>query len=151
MPQIDGDTKICMVAHLMRGGVVDDSNIEWEWSKMGDDGNWSVLKTTDYADSTGNEYLTSTGAGSQHPSSTAHSSGCCTLWVKPDAIDNFELYKCTIYDLDTATGASDRSKFINTVFTISDRTDPYKVDITDDTPDKITLTQDTITVKLRML
>jgi hypothetical protein len=34
---------LAMVAHLIRGGVIDDSNVIFEWAKLNTDGTWVAM------------------------------------------------------------------------------------------------------------
>ncbi|MEG1622811.1 MAG: hypothetical protein RR330_05505 [Alistipes sp.] len=97
-----------LTAHcdLWRGSVIDETNVTYAWEKL-INGIWTAITSANASGVTG--YTTD------------------TITIPAGAVLNFESFKCSCKDTDTASGTYNTS--VSDLITIADMTDPYTVEI----------------------
>lgn len=100
---------------LWRGSAIDSSYVSYQWYKLKTDGSWETLASS-------NSYgITNTTTNE--------------ITIPASAVMNFESFKCVITDTDSNSGTSGTS--FSDIISFSDLSDPYVVDISSSTGDKL--------------
>lgn len=111
------DQSATLTAHcdLWRGSTIDNTKVSYQWYKLKSDGTWETLAA----------------------SNTYGISGTTTneIIIPASAVLNFESFKCIIKDTDTASGTYNTS--VSDIISFSDLSDPYVVEVSSTTGDKI--------------
>lgn len=111
------DQASTLTAHcdLWRGSTIDNTKVSYQWYKLKTDGTWETLAASNSYGITG----TTTNE----------------ITIPASAVLNFESFKCTIKDTDTASGTYNTS--VSDIISFSDLSDPYIVEVSSTTGDKI--------------
>ena len=111
------DQTSTLTAHcdLWRGSKIDDQDVNYQWYRMGSDGNWEAL-TSDKA-------YGCTGYNGNE------------LTIPAKAVLNFCSFKCRCTDTDESSGTHGTS--VEDVLSFFDQSDPYYVEVYSTTGDKI--------------
>lgn len=100
---------------MWRGSTIDNTKVSYQWYKLATDGTWSALTSSANFGCTG--YTTN------------------ELTIPASAVLNFESFKCTIKDTDTASGTYNTS--VSDIISFADLSDPYQIVIAAPAGDKI--------------
>ena len=117
---------------MHRGSTIDTTNVTYQWQKKGDGVG-------------GQTWVNCTNVTNQIAGATTQE-----LTVYPDAVLNFDDFRCVVTDTDTNSPTNNGTFNSNTV-SIVDLSDPYTLDITSTTGNILTAgsTTTTITVDVR--
>lgn len=111
------DQSSTLTAHcdLWRGSTIDNTNVSYQWHKLKTDGTWESLAASNSYGITG----TTTNE----------------ITIPASAVLNFESFKCVIRDTDAKSGTYNTS--VSDIISFSDLSDPYVVEVSSTTGDKI--------------
>lgn len=119
-----------LTAHcdLWRGSSIDADKVSYQWHKLKSDGTWESLAASNAYGITG----TTTNE----------------ITIPASAVLNFESFKCVIKDTDTASGTYNTS--VSDIISFSDLSDPYVVEVSSTTGDKIINGQGSTTLNVKV-
>jgi len=113
---------------MWRGSSIDSANVAYTWAKLKTDGTWEDLAAT-------NTYgITSVTTNE--------------ITIPASAVLNFESFRCTIKDTDTASGSYNTT--VSDIISFSDLSDPYVVELNSTTGDKLVNNQGSTTVSVKV-
>lgn len=124
------DQSSTLTAHcdLWRGSKIDNTKVTYQWYKLKSDGTWEALAASNSYGITG----TTTNE----------------ITIPASAVLNFESFKCTIKDTDTASGTYNTS--VSDIISFSDLSDPYVVEVSSTTGDKLVNGQGSTTLNVKV-
>lgn len=113
---------------MWRGSSIDNTNVSYQWYKLGTDGTWETLTTAN----------------------TYGISGVTTneITIPATAVVNFESFKCTIKDTDASSGSYNTT--VSDIISYSDLSDPYVVELSSTTGDKLVNGQGSTTISAKI-
>lgn len=119
-----------LTAHcdLWRGSKIDADKVSYQWHKLKPDGTWESLAANNAYGITG----TTTNE----------------ITIPASAVLNFESFKCVIKDTDTASGTYNTS--VSDIISFSDLSDPYIVEVSSTTGDKLVNGQGSTTLNVKV-
>lgn len=100
---------------MWRGSSIDTDKVSYQWFKLKSDGTWELLAA----------------------SNTYGITGVTTneITIPASAVLSFESFKCEIKDTDNASGTYNTT--VSDILSFSDLSDPYVIDVTSTTGDKL--------------
>lgn len=110
---------------MWRGSTIDNTNVSYQWHKLKSDGTWESLAASNAYGITG----TTTNE----------------ITIPAAAVLNFESFKCVIKDTDAASGTYNTS--VSDIISFSDLSDPYVIEVSSTTGDKLVNGQGSTTIK----
>lgn len=110
---------------MWRGSTIDNTNVSYQWHKLKSDGTWESLAASNAYGITG----TTTNE----------------ITIPASAVLNFESFKCVIKDTDAASGTYNTS--VSDIISFSDLSDPYVIEVSSTTGDKLVNGQGSTTIK----
>lgn len=119
-----------LTAHcdLWRGSTIDTDKVAYQWHKLKTDGTWESLAASNSYGITG----TTTNE----------------ITIPASAVLNFESFKCVIKDTDPASGTLNTS--VSDIISFSDLSDPYVIEVTSTTGDKLINGQGSTTLDVKI-
>lgn len=124
----DQSTTLSAHCDLWRGSTIDTDKVTYQWHKLKTDGTWEVLAATNAYGITG--ALTN------------------EIAIPASAVLNFETFKCIIKDTDPASGTLNTS--VSDIISFSDLSDPYVIEVTSTTGDKLINGQGNTTLDVKI-
>ena len=119
-----------LTAHcdMWRGSSIDADKVAYQWHKLKSDGTWESLAASNSYGITG----TTTNE----------------ISIPASAVLNFESFKCAIKDTDTASGTYNTT--VSDIISFSDLSDPYIVEVSSTTGDKLVNGQGSTTINAKV-
>ena len=124
------DQSSTLKAHcdMWRGSSIDADKVAYQWYKLKSDGTWESLAASNSYGITG----TTTNE----------------ITIPASAVLNFESFKCAIKDTDTASGTYNTT--VSDIISFSDLSDPYIVEVSSTTGDKLVNGQGSTTINAKV-
>ena len=124
------DQSSTLKAHcdMWRGSSIDADKVAYQWFKLKSDGTWESLAASNSYGITG----TTTNE----------------ITIPASAVLNFESFKCEIKDTDTASGTYNTT--VSDIISFSDLSDPYIVEVSSTTGDKLINGQGSTTINAKV-